>query len=230
MTPNIAQPNQTVSSPFSIFGMIRKKWRTYDWQRRLEKSKFRPYIQLLNKASALEGDVVECGVYQGRSLIRMALFLKQSGIGKKVYGLDSFEGFPSVDSVDVGPGRSEEQLNRMFKKRYDIAENLRSTAGDLDLNLTVMEGYFEETLPSLIDHKFCFVHLDCDIYESYQTCLNTLYDSVVQGGIILFDEYHSDVWPGATRAIDEFFQGKPEKPQQFVCKDSEYSRYYVVKS
>jgi hypothetical protein len=74
------------------------------------------------------------------------------------------------------------------------------------------------------------VHLDCDIYESYKTCLDSLYDQVVPGGVILFDEYACPVWPGATRAVDEFFSDKPEKP--LLCRDEgrpQKPKYYVIK-
>ena len=49
------------------------------------------------------------------------------------------------------------------------------------------------------------LHLDCDLYESYKISLTNLYDKVVAGGIIMFDEYDDQRWPGARRAIDEFF-------------------------
>ena len=38
----------------------------------------------------------------------------------------------------------------------------------------------------------------------------TLYDKVVTGGIIMFDEYADPRWVGARKAIDEFFADKPE--------------------
>ena len=48
------------------------------------------------KHSKMEGDIVESGVYQGKSLLDIALMLKELGSGKKVYGFDSFSGFPPV--------------------------------------------------------------------------------------------------------------------------------------
>jgi O-methyltransferase len=32
------------------------------------------------------------------------------------------------------------------------------------------------------------------------------------GGVMLLHDYGSGMWPGATRAIDEFFVDKPERP------------------
>ena len=44
----------------------------------------------------MEGDLVESGVYRGKSLLGMAMMLKELGSDKKVYGYDSFAGFPPV--------------------------------------------------------------------------------------------------------------------------------------
>ena len=44
----------------------------------------------------IKGDILEAGVYQGRSLLGMALMLKELGSDKKVYGFDTFSGFPPI--------------------------------------------------------------------------------------------------------------------------------------
>jgi hypothetical protein len=46
--------------------------------------------------SKMPGDIVEAGVYRGSSLIALGMFLKQLGSDKKVYGFDSFAGFPPI--------------------------------------------------------------------------------------------------------------------------------------
>ena len=42
----------------------------------------------------IQGDIIEAGVFQGRSLLSTALFLKELKSSKKVYGFDTFSGFP----------------------------------------------------------------------------------------------------------------------------------------
>jgi hypothetical protein len=44
----------------------------------------------------IDGDIVEAGVYQGSSLIALGMFLKQIRSDKKIYGFDSFSGFPPI--------------------------------------------------------------------------------------------------------------------------------------
>ena len=52
--------------------------------------------------------------------------------------------------------------------------------------------------------KKSLLHLDCDLYDSYKTCLNELYHKVSKGGVILIDEYKHPNWPEPQKAIDEF--------------------------
>jgi hypothetical protein len=208
---------------------LRAAW----WTLSTRWAKARPYLTLLQSVAELDGDIIECGVFRGRSLIRMAMVAKQVCPEKVLYGLDSFDGFPAeaITEGDLGPGRSMEKVRGRFKGAASVPSRLLRTAEELGLNVRLVPGYFDQTLPKLKTRRFCFVHLDCDIYESYKTCLETLYDQVVPGGIILFDEYACPVWPGATRAVDDFFSTKCEKP--ILCRDDGRRRkpkYYVVKT
>jgi len=47
-----------------------------------------------------DGDIFEFGVYQGASLIAVALILRELGSSKTVFGFDSFSGFPSYSKFD----------------------------------------------------------------------------------------------------------------------------------
>ena len=45
--------------------------------------------------------------------------------------------------------------------------------------------------------------MDCDLYESYKTVLELCLPRMAEGGLIVFDEYGTEAWPGAKRAADE---------------------------
>ena len=48
----------------------------------------------------LDGDIFEFGVYRGATLLALGLLLKELGSDKKIYGFDSFSGFPSYSRQD----------------------------------------------------------------------------------------------------------------------------------
>ena len=58
--------------------------------------KFSGYFDFLKKNLDKDGDLVEAGVYQGKSLLSVALFLKEMKSNKIIYGFDSFTGFPPI--------------------------------------------------------------------------------------------------------------------------------------
>jgi len=78
----------------------------------------------------LDGDIFEFGVYRGSTLIALALLLKELGSPKKVYGFDSFSGFPSY---------AREDGFEMFRKRPDIFNN--EFISELDTFLKFQEQF-----------------------------------------------------------------------------------------
>ena len=69
-----------------------------------QEGKFSCFFEYLNKNLDKDGDLIEVGVYRGSSLLSVAMFLKEKGSSKKVYGYDSFKGFPDIyhenDSIE----------------------------------------------------------------------------------------------------------------------------------
>ena len=49
--------------------------------------------------------------------------------------------------------------------------------------------------------RIALLNLDVDLYESYCDCLRHLGPRVT--GVIVYDQYRSPKWPGATQAVDE---------------------------
>jgi O-methyltransferase len=78
-------------------------------------------------------------------------------------------------------------------------------------NVVIHAGFFPATVPADWKEKeFAFVHLDADLYEPVLAGLHYFYDKVPPGGMIVVHDYNA--WPGARRAVDEFFTGKRELP------------------
>jgi hypothetical protein len=208
-------------------------WAPASWALLARIYRNRPFFTLLERSLALEGDVLECGVFWGRSAVSMARRIKQAGQSKTVFALDSYNGFEenSIEQVDLGRNRTMEKVRGRFKQAPHIVTDLRHLAARLGIALEVVPGFFENTLENVVKgRRFSFIHLDCDIYSSYKTCLPLAYQALVPGGIMLFDEYRSPVWPGATQAIDEFFLDKPERPE--ICDDPSRPnnpKYFIVK-
>jgi hypothetical protein len=180
----------------------------------------------LDSVLSLAGDVAECGVFQGSTLIPIGLLLRHRGSSKKVLGFDSFEGLDDTVTLDIGLGGDHDHRKQVGGFSNTSYENLVRKIQQFKLTnaVSLVKGYFQNSLAKYADRRFCFVHLDCVIYESYKECLEFFYPRMVTGGVILLDEYTDPPWPGCKRAVDEFLADKPEKLVEIV-RDNQIKHY-----
>ena len=185
------------------------------------------FLDQLEKVKGMEGDIVECGVSIGHGALLFLLLSEYLGVERTYYGFDSFSGFPDpVQKDGVTPITGKDFWANPPETVLRVLRDGRVPENKIRERVRLVKGFFDDTLPSY-KGKIALLHLDCDLYESYKTALAHLYDKVVRGGIIMFDEYDDDRWPGARKAIDEFFADKPEKPMpHHKCS----WKYYVEKA
>ena len=145
---------------------------------------------------------------------------------RRGYACDSFEGFPEekvavLPGLPFSSGPQEVPDVRRHPRRLQRFFEVFNVRGE------IVQGYFSDTLPRFADTQFCFIHLDCDLYESYRECLHLLYDKLAPGGVVVFDDYKAPKWPGAEIAVDEFFASRPEAVAQ--CRDRSNPSWFVRK-
>jgi hypothetical protein len=182
---------------------------------------------LLDQTRGIAGNVAECGVYRGASLCAIAFYLLENDLNKHVFGLDSFQGFDESIERDLQLGGIADSQKRVGGFDATSLEYVARKVSRLDLAkaITLMRGYFADTLRRLPEQNWSFVHLDCDIYESYKVTLEYFYPRMSDGGVILFDEYEDPPWPGCKMAVDEFLAGKAEVPT--AIEADKYIKYYI---
>lgn len=186
------------------------------------------YKNLLDLTRNVPGDIVECGVGHARSLLTMSLLVKVQGDHRNIWGFDSFEGFPEPSLLDESP-RSPKRGEYAVSLPL-VSRTLHHYIADeqfVHSRITLVQGYFEATLSRFPGDAISLLNLDVDLHDSYKICLETMWPRVSVGGIATFDEYirESHVFPGAERAIRDFFHGKPAQ----FDRDPNYGKYYVVK-
>ena len=188
------------------------------------------FRQLFEMVKDVEGDVVECGVAWGKSLAILGLLVKHGDTPRNIWGFDSFEGLPHPTHED-SPESSRYAKKGMFGEATERAAltNLRAVGLDdefLQSRITLVKGWFSETLPSYGGSTIALLHIDADLYESYKTTLENLWPKVAIGGIVAFDDYHLPMFPGAKKAVDEFFASRPGSMEMFKSRVT-YNRYVV---
>jgi tetratricopeptide (TPR) repeat protein len=130
-------------------------------------------LQLALENSFVQGGLIlEFGVYHGKTIRMIASYFPK----EKVHGFDTFSGIP--EDWHYTPSGSY------------------STHGSLPVAPDTVQyhvGLFSETLPGFLESHpglpICFMNIDCDLYSSTRDVLDSVFDRVVPGTVIIFDEY-----------------------------------------
>jgi hypothetical protein len=158
--------------------------------------------QFAQQTRTLPGDVAEFGVYRGGSA---RLILETLGSSdKKMHLFDTFEGFPE-EKVD-----SRKDWNVTGETAANL-EEVRTYLADYN-NCVFHQGIFPETAEEVSDRRFCFVHVDADLYQSVKDSCEFFYPRLTPGGVMIFDDYGFWAQAGSKKAVDEFLADRPEYP------------------
>jgi O-methyltransferase len=155
-------------------------------------------------AHDIPGDVVECGLGRGLSFFTLAHFMARRRGERRLFGFDSFAGFPPPSAFDASPRRPVAgDLWRDTSLRHVVDHFVTGGLEDfLRQRVTIVPGFFSESLPGRTEPStIALLNVDVDLYDSYRQVLEELGPRV--RGLIVYDEYGSPKWPGATRAVDE---------------------------
>ena len=161
----------------------------------------------------VEGSFVECGTWRGGASFLMAKRLAHHGLDRPVWMFDSFEGLPQPSDVD-GPQAIAWSRDVTSPTYYDNCradfDRIKSDALRLGLDhrVRIVKGWFDQTLPASRDEigKIALLRIDGDWYDSVMTSLETLYDIVSPGGVVIVDDYYD--WDGASRAVHDFLSSR----------------------
>lgn len=184
----------------------------------------------------IKGDIVECGVGRGRSLLILSALnyiFKKTKKPRKIFAYDSFEGFPSPtieDKSHRNPKKGEWSKSPSGKYSYspNFIKNVLKQGGiPTQKNLVIKKGFFSDTLHKHPNRPIAILHADGDFYASTKNILESLYEKVAIGGIIVFDDIYvgNQDFPGAKIAAKEFF-GK----NFYKMKTSLIGTSYMIKT
>ncbi len=154
-------------------------------------------------------------------------FQRQKKFSRILWGFDSFQGLPR-------PAAEDRSFRKPKKGKFGnttaekVAERLNALGFQKALRarrIRLIPGFFNQSLKQFPNRPIAFLHVDCDLYRSHLEVLTTLFPQIARGGIISFDDHHNSHWPGARKAIDEYFNGSSHQ----ISYDKVAKKYFVVK-
>jgi hypothetical protein len=182
-------------------------------------AKFLTHYEAFKISQKTPGEIVECGVFKGTSLLRF-------GMMRKVFGGDHTSRLIAFDVFnDIYPNTKfkEDKVQR----KYWIKTAGSSSISEIQLkkiykknkisNYQIIKGDVVKTVPKFIKKnpgiKISLLNIDIDFVEPTIAVLENLYDRVTKGGVILLDNYagrgsSGKYLHGDTLAIDNFLKNK----------------------
>ena len=173
--------------------------------------------------AGIAGDVVECGVWRGGSMMLAAkTLLSQGDTARRLWLYDTFDGVspPGDDDVQEMSGRRAKDILDERERSQDdpfwavapramVERNIRRTRYPMH-RFRLVQGDVLATIPAEIPASLAVLRLDTDWYRSTSHELEHLYPRLSPGGVLIVDDY--GYWRGARKATDEYFQAVDARP------------------
>lgn len=171
--------------------------------------------EIFKKIIPLQGSIVDCGINAGQSLFtfaKLSSILEPYNFTRKIYGFDSFEGFPEIDGNEK---YSKSVLMRKGGASYTDHKNITEAIKIYDSDravphiqkIEIIKGDINNTLPLFLEQHpelmISLLNVDMDNYSPTKTILKDLYPLVVKGGVVIFDEINNEFYQGETIALKE---------------------------
>ncbi len=236
MTINLYNNNSDIHSNQSIYDSFNNFIFSKD---RNVFNKMYSRIQFYEMTKHLHGDIVECGVFKGSGLLTWLKLLNiyEPHSIKKVVGFDFFDpGF--VDNMPDGVDK--QTMKQVFDRvkdldlndvSFDGIRNKILNAGFTEEKFELIKGDIKLTSQEYVTKRpgmrISVLYLDMDLYEPTYYALQTLWNNVVSGGVVVFDEYAYHSW-SESDAADQFVKENKLKlvktniktPTAYIVKDS----------
>ena len=182
--------------------------------RRQNLKRFLTLYELFKHILPIKGSIIECGVFKGFGLMswaKLSAMLEPENLTRRIYGFDTFEGFPSFSEKDSNRTQNP-TVGELFSGAYDELKELiveydqDRFLGHID-KVHLVKGDVLEKIPAFLnDHPHLIVSLlfmDFDLYEPTKIAIDTFLPRMPKGAVLAFDELDNPMWPGETLALLE---------------------------
>jgi O-methyltransferase len=153
-------------------------------------------VETVNRLDST-ASLIEVGVWRGGTSAVIAKKLAQLHSHSTFYMADTFAGVVKATDKDKfynggeHADASQEIVESLLKDKYD--------------KYKILKGIFPDDTAHLVptNEKFGFCHIDVDVYESARGIVDWIWDKLIPGGAIVFDDYGTHTCNGVTRYVNE---------------------------
>jgi len=180
---------------------------------RQDLTNFLAKYEVFKKIIDVPGDIIDCGVLFGGSLMAFAQFsaiFEHTNLMRRIVGFDTFSGFPELSEHDG----NYSEFSRKGGFSVDSYEDLKKCIQLYDSNrflnhiskVDLIRGDATKTIPKYIEDNpatvVSLLHLDFVLYEPTKIALEYFVPTMPKGAAIVFNLLGDNMhWPGTTKAL-----------------------------
>ncbi|MEQ1760387.1 MAG: TylF/MycF/NovP-related O-methyltransferase [Vicinamibacterales bacterium] len=182
------------------------------YARRKTITRFITLYELFKLAQPVKGSIVECGVFRGFGLMtwaHLSAVVEPANLTRRIYGFDSFAGFPSIDAKDTNAHRTP-KTGELAASSYDDLKRVIDVydtdrfLGHIE-KVQLVKGDVVETVPAFIEANqhlvVSLLFMDLDLYAPTKVALEHFLPRMPKGSVVAFDQLDNPIWPGEARAL-----------------------------
>lgn len=191
--------------------------------RRQNITRFLALYEIFKRVLPVKGSIIECGVFRGFGLMSWSKFsaiIEPVNLTRRIYGFDSFSGFPAVSEKDMAQESNHIKVGDLIadscdelQELIDIHDSTRFLGHVKKSHL--VRGDATKTIPKFVEENphllVSLLFLDFDLFEPTLVALEHFVPRMPRGAIIAFDELDNPLWPGETQAMLKYFKGRNPK-------------------
>jgi hypothetical protein len=183
--------------------------------RRQNLTRFLALYEIFSRVLTVKGSIVECGVHQGFGLMtwsKLSAILEPVNLTRRIYGFDTFEGFPGVAAQDVAEASRHVRVGDLAADAHEELTGLIAAHDSTRFlghvaKTQLVRGDARETIPAFVAANphvvVSLLFMDFDLYEPTKVALDHFLPRMPAGAIVAFDELDNPLWPGETLAMLE---------------------------
>jgi|GEM_PF-2378123 len=176
------------------------------------------HYELFKKIKHLNGAIVKCGVNSEQELSRFAMAKAMAG-KKHMEVMVVFEkDFSFFEEETTAEGEIVVKIKKNGIETASTATRKRLVEMSKNLQINFVCGDAGNEIPNyLIDNpelKISLLSIDFDDYEATTNALMFLYPRLVQGGILIIENYYKEM--ADKKAVDDYFGWSPPVINSFL--------------
>jgi Macrocin-O-methyltransferase (TylF) len=168
-------------------------------------ARYMAIAEIVRRSLVVPGHVAEFGSWRGANLLFIAKLLRilDPQGSKVVHCFESFEGLTEFRRQDAESTQLKGHYKGSLEELIDMIKLY-----EMEDEIVIHRGLIEETLPRTLEEQkaltFSLVYFDADLYEATKVALRHVHPRLAKGGLLVFDEWNYEDFPGEGIAVNEF--------------------------